>query len=101
MKAAIEHSGTSEEGGVEGGNSFATTPSFSSGNSTWGQDEMRSTSKVQKEQLRLDITFDEWRSGKKARLLPHVATSPWLVIRNVNTQVCTGLVPRARVPWHG
>lgn len=94
MKTPGEQSGPSE-----GANSFASTPSFSSGSSTWGRDDMRS-SVAQKEALSPEPTFAEWQAGKKARLsmfkLPQsMATSPWIVIRNINTQVlislCTNL----------
>ena len=75
---ASEHSG-------KGAGSFPSTPSFSSGSSTWGQDEIRAAD-VQKDTMSPEPTFAEWLSGKKARLLPN-ATSPWLVIRNINAQV--------------
>lgn len=74
----------SEQSG-KGAGSFPSTPSFSSGSSTWGQDEIRA-SDGQKDAMSPEPTFAEWLSGKKARLLPN-ATSPWLVIRNINTQV--------------
>lgn len=72
----------------EGATSFASTPSFSSGSSTWG------SSDVQKEALSPEPTFAEWQAGKKARLsvfkLPlGMASSPWLVIRNINAQIDT------------
>lgn len=87
MKMRSEQSGT----GSEGMSPFATTPSFSSGSSTWGQD-MRRSSETQKEALSPEPTFAEWQAGKKARLsvfkMPQsMATSPWLVIRNINSQV--------------
>ena len=76
---------------AEDNNSFVTTPSLSSGSSMWGQDELGS-SQTQKEVLSPEPTFAEWQAGKKARLsvfkLPsNMPTSPWLVIRNITTQV--------------
>ncbi len=79
----------------EGVNSspFVTTPSFSSG--TWGQDEIESSSEVQKETLSPEPTFAEWQAGKKARLSvvfklpPTQANSCWLVIKNITKQVCS------------
>ena len=70
--------------------SFATTPSFSSGSGTWGQDEIKRP-EVQ-ETLSPEPTFAEWQAGKKARLSvfklpPSMPTSPWLVLRNVTKQV--------------
>ncbi len=66
--------------------SSVTTPSFTSGSSTWGQEEPH------KEVFSPEPSFVEWQAGKKARLsVPkpplNMATSPWLVMHNVSNQV--------------
>ena len=65
-----------------------TTPSFTLGR-TWGQEEPH------KEVFSPEPSFAEWQAGKKARLsVPkgpsNMATSPWLIMHNVTSQVCYG-----------
>lgn len=74
-------------GRTSSASSSVTTPSFASGSSTWGQEEPH------KEVFSPEPSFAEWQAGKKARLsiskLPsNMATSPWLIMRNVTSQVC-------------
>lgn len=105
---------------TEGAGSFPSTPSFSSGSGTWGQDiavkpsekeaatfdEWQGGSKRARsrssststwgqdmaakssEILKSDptCTFEEWQAGKRAPLSVF-ASSPWLIIRNINKQV--------------
>lgn len=72
---------------ADGGNSFVTTPTLTSENSTWGQEEVGSA-EGQKEAISPEPTFAEWQAGKKARLsVFKMPTSPWLVVKNVTTQV--------------
>ena len=65
-----------------------TMPSVASG--CWGGEGLRSP-RHEHSMLSPEPTFDEWQRGKKARLsvfkLPSNPPSPWLILRNVTSQV--------------
>ena len=73
----------------------ASVDSLSSRRSTWGQDELHSLSTKQG-MVSPEPTFAEWQAGKKARLsvskFSSNPPSPWLIIRNKNTQVCVVMI---------
>lgn len=70
--------------------SHTSVSSLTSSESTWGKDELHSLSTKQR-MVSPEPTFAEWQAGKKARLsvtkLPSNPPSPWLIIRNINSQV--------------
>ena len=90
--AACLYTSPQSQNNTSSSESYAHTPvsSLTSSESTWGQDELHSLS-TKPGMVSPEPTFAEWQAGKKARLsvtkLPSNPPSPWLIVRNINSQV--------------